>query len=98
MTRGMGPSARAAGPLASSPTTRVRQTIGPTTATLSRGARMSIELRDHEETAGSDRSEERRVGKERVSTCRSRWSPYHEKKHEEPRINDADTNIPKHTD
>src|SRR3546814_15351460 len=26
------------------------------------------------------RSEERRVGKERVSTCRSRWSPYHEKK------------------
>src|SRR3546814_14523430 len=24
-----------------------------------------------------DRSEERRVGKERVSTCRSRWSPYH---------------------
>src|SRR3546814_3370098 len=23
------------------------------------------------------RSEERRVGKERVSTCRSRWSPYH---------------------
>src|SRR3546814_17783613 len=27
-----------------------------------------------------DRSEERRVGKECVSTCRSRWSPYHEKK------------------
>src|SRR3546814_15636386 len=25
----------------------------------------------------SDRSEERRVGKECVSTCRSRWSPYH---------------------
>ena len=23
------------------------------------------------------RSEERRVGKECVSTCRSRWSPYH---------------------
>src|SRR3546814_17957917 len=23
------------------------------------------------------RSEERRVGKESVSTCRSRWSPYH---------------------
>src|SRR3546814_9928545 len=33
---------------------------------------------------GSDRravrSEERRVGKECVSTCRSRWSPYHYKK------------------
>src|SRR3546814_17019964 len=28
--------------------------------------------------AGRDnRSEERRVGKECVSTCRSRWSPYH---------------------
>src|SRR3546814_13347285 len=26
------------------------------------------------------RSEERRVGKECVSTCRSRWSPYHNKK------------------
>src|SRR3546814_12160118 len=27
--------------------------------------------------AGASRSEERRVGKECVSTCRSRWSPYH---------------------
>src|SRR3546814_2944321 len=26
---------------------------------------------------GRKRSEERRVGKECVSTCRSRWSPYH---------------------
>src|SRR3546814_18576637 len=26
---------------------------------------------------GEARSEERRVGKECVSTCRSRWSPYH---------------------
>src|SRR3546814_9560658 len=26
---------------------------------------------------GIGRSEERRVGKECVSTCRSRWSPYH---------------------
>src|SRR3546814_13501440 len=26
---------------------------------------------------GRERSEERRVGKECVSTCRSRWSPYH---------------------
>src|SRR3546814_11035411 len=40
----------------------------------------------HEGADGSDanlsnknllRSEERRVGKECVSTCRSRWSPYH---------------------
>src|SRR3546814_15272589 len=28
------------------------------------------------------RSEERRVGKECVSTCRSRWAPYHKKKKE----------------
>src|SRR3546814_13891042 len=27
--------------------------------------------------AAEGRSEERRVGKECVSTCRSRWSPYH---------------------
>src|SRR3546814_18497401 len=29
------------------------------------------------ELTHSSRSEERRVGKECVSTCRSRWSPYH---------------------
>src|SRR3546814_11852063 len=29
----------------------------------------------------ASRSEERRVGKECVSTCRSRWSPYHYKKY-----------------
>src|SRR3546814_16995659 len=27
--------------------------------------------------SAAERSEERRVGKEWVSTCRSRWSPYH---------------------
>src|SRR3546814_5921561 len=32
------------------------------------------ECRCHKEI---ERSEERRVGKECVSTCRSRWSPYH---------------------
>src|SRR3546814_468381 len=34
----------------------------------------------HEESLDNlvtERSEERRVGKECVSTCRSRWSPYH---------------------
>src|SRR3546814_2768584 len=29
------------------------------------------------ESTAAKRSEERRVGKECVSTCRSRWSPYH---------------------
>src|SRR3546814_15147483 len=41
------------------------------------------ELFGHEKgafTNAQGRSEERRVGKECVSTCRSRWSPYHEKK------------------
>src|SRR3546814_15852874 len=32
------------------------------------------------EHGGTHRSEERRVGKECVSTCRSRWAPYHKKK------------------
>src|SRR3546814_14457094 len=31
-------------------------------------------------TAEGDRSEERRVWKECVRTCRSRWTPYHKKK------------------
>src|SRR3546814_13297695 len=31
------------------------------------------------------RSEERRVGKECVSTCRYRWSPYHKKKRQTTR-------------
>src|SRR3546814_9548145 len=31
----------------------------------------------HVITENQDRSEERRVGKECVSKCRSRWSPYH---------------------
>src|SRR3546814_15323584 len=32
------------------------------------------------EPLGGTRSEERRVGKECVSTCRSRWEPYNSKK------------------
>src|SRR3546814_10788929 len=31
----------------------------------------------HAASEALERSEERRVGKECVSTCRSRWSPYH---------------------
>src|SRR3546814_4341735 len=38
---------------------------------------MQSSLRDTESSLRSGRSEERRVGKECVSTCRSRWSPYH---------------------
>src|SRR3546814_7269367 len=39
-----------------------------------------FELLEHVDRAAclqQQRSEERRVGKECVSTCRSRWSPYH---------------------
>src|SRR3546814_13445279 len=36
---------------------------------------------------GKTRTEERRVGKECVSTCRTRWSPEHEKKKQEKKTN-----------
>src|SRR3546814_13984561 len=36
-----------------------------------------IDLDSPESPADDLRSEERRVGQECVSTCRSRWSPYH---------------------
>src|SRR3546814_2651875 len=42
--------------------------------TRGRGLLGAIELVSNKQTR---RSEERRVGKECVSTCRSRWSPYH---------------------
>src|SRR3546814_11132698 len=42
-------------------------------ASLERGLDVAHGNRQH-------RSEERRVGKECVSTCRSRWSAYHKKK------------------
>src|SRR3546814_11371401 len=47
----------------------------------------SVEIgpRDRPSAAGNPRSEERRVGQECVSTCRSRWSPYHEKKKQKKR-------------
>src|SRR3546814_13104732 len=44
------------------------------------GADMIEPMRGSGERAFIARSEERRVGKECVSTCRSRWSPYYYKK------------------
>src|SRR3546814_3336098 len=46
------------------------------------GAPLVLPTEEREEdgddvVVGVVRSEERRVGKECVSTCRSRWSPYH---------------------
>src|SRR3546814_6113422 len=40
-------------------------------------ARLDLRLPPLRPAAAGGRSEERRVGKEWVSTCRSRWSPYH---------------------
>src|SRR3546814_14680399 len=45
-----------------------------------RGADTSQKITELEMEAIGYRTEERRVGKEGVSTCRSRWSPYHSKK------------------
>src|SRR3546814_19752296 len=42
-----------------------------------RGSEIGRVLLEFAERSAIERSEERRVGKECVSTCRSRWSPYH---------------------
>src|SRR3546814_15547046 len=42
------------------------------------------------------RSEERRVGNEGVSTCRSRWSPYPQKKKYHVQLSNNHTNITEH--
>src|SRR3546814_13865041 len=41
--------------------------------------RAAVHVVEYGVAAARTRSEERRVGKECVSTCRSRWSPYHYK-------------------
>src|SRR3546814_14781266 len=44
---------------------------------VSARARDKVRAWFHRLDHAHNRSEERRVGKECVSTCRSRWSPYH---------------------
>src|SRR3546814_7581326 len=63
-------------------TTRVRASMSssrkPRSSDACPARRHRAALRVHPATTGIEgRSEERRVGKECVSTCRSRWSPYH---------------------
>src|SRR3546814_1681059 len=56
---------------------RQRRTL---TKTITRDTRLNSTTGTRDSGRNSDlnqRSEERRVGKECVSTCRSRWSPYH---------------------
>src|SRR3546814_15151719 len=45
------------------------------------GGRIQMKILPKDKTTNTEggRSEERRVGKECVSTCRSRWSPVHKK-------------------
>src|SRR3546814_4300248 len=62
--------------------TRCALVTGVQTCALPICARtMSLSFKDLDQYTGArasrGRSEERRVGKECVSTCRSRWSPYH---------------------
>src|SRR3546814_15363914 len=51
-----------------------RETAGEAAAIFGEKVGRKLVDRDHHDQF---RSEERRVGKECVSTCRSRWSPYH---------------------
>src|SRR3546814_20248352 len=60
---------------------RIDRTIDTTRMHDEIGARLREELDYKREAAHTRlRSEERRGGKGCVSTCRSRWSPYHSKK------------------
>src|SRR3546814_8483746 len=55
--------------------------VGPVIMDLGGRQPVAVQLRNQRPIGhgarASPRSEERRVGKECVSTCRSRWSPYH---------------------
>src|SRR3546814_15240522 len=55
----------------------VGPTVEPTGPTHCRIRRAYLHPHRPLQSYATRRSEERRVGKECVSTCRSRWSPYH---------------------
>src|SRR3546814_17969870 len=57
-------------PKAPAPEFSLAQVVRPLASVLGREVR-------YVDWEGDRRSEERRVGKECVSTCRSRWSPHH---------------------
>src|SRR3546814_17762476 len=64
---GLGLGARIAGPQR----VAAGRNVGEAKAAVDVGRGAALQL------LNLQRSEERRVGKECVSTCRSRWSPYH---------------------
>src|SRR3546814_5821463 len=56
-----------------------RQIVSDEATATDKGNTLAFDIRIHNAVSliAVFRSEERRVGKECVSTCRSRWSPYH---------------------
>src|SRR3546814_3176290 len=64
----------------------LRITLGACEILSASTRRMSFSRAVSSRAAIAIRSEERRVGKECVSTCSSRWSPYHYKKNKGVRI------------
>src|SRR3546814_18764213 len=67
-------------PAFSSPLMPIAVVVSPPRRTGPASAFYRASRRSSSEEVQQTRSEERRVGKECVSTCRSRWSPYHSKK------------------
>src|SRR3546814_11052392 len=69
------------------PSRRRRSPCRPPCRTYSRaGRRTSAPRPAYGDRRAADRSEERRVGKECVSTCRFRWTPNHEKKKQRHKV------------
>src|SRR3546814_1413474 len=64
-------------PISSAPANLPTAQGNPTAQGYPAGTGQGAERLDRGLVAVATRSEERRVGKECVSTCRSRWAPYH---------------------